>query len=64
MWCTWAAHDVRVAAKHSNARAILGSTKGDHVLADVAGDDLFERLRIGIDQDPLDEVISKLIRSD
>ena len=53
----------RIAAEHGNSRAKLGTTKGDHVLADVNGD-LLTLMVMGVHQDPLDEVVAILIASD
>jgi hypothetical protein len=50
----------RVAAKHCNARAVLGSTKRNHVLADVAADNLTV-LGTAVGQDVLDEIVSELV---
>jgi hypothetical protein len=50
----------RVAAKHCNARAVLGSTKRNHVLADVAADNL-TMLGTAVGQDVLDEIVSELV---
>jgi hypothetical protein len=50
----------RVTAKHCNARAVLGSTKRNHVLADVAADNLTV-LGTAIGQDVLDEIVSELV---
>lgn len=49
-----------IVAKHSHARTILGATKRDHVLADMGGNG-FAVLRIGVRQDPLDEIVAKLV---
>jgi hypothetical protein len=50
----------RVTAKHCNARAVLGSTKRNHVLADVAADNLTV-LGTAVGQDVLDEIVSELV---
>jgi hypothetical protein len=50
----------RVAAKHCNTRAVLGSAKRDHVLADMAADNLTV-LGAAVGQDVLDEIVSELI---
>jgi hypothetical protein len=55
--------DSRVAAKHGHARAVLGTAKGYHVLADVSGNDL-ATLSIGVAEDVLDQVVSELVASD
>ena len=63
--CGWAGTGGHswVAAQHSNARAVLGTPKRHHVLADVAADDLTV-VRVAIGEDVLDEVISELVASD
>lgn len=55
--------DGRVAAQHGNARAVLGAAKRDHVLADVSSDNL-TTLRVGVGEDVLDQVVTKLVTSD
>jgi hypothetical protein len=52
----------RVAAQHGNTRAILGATKGDHVLANVGSDNL-ATLHIGVRKDVLDEIVAELVAS-
>jgi hypothetical protein len=52
----------RVAAKHGDAGAVLGTTKRDHVLADMAAHNL-AMLGATVGQDVLDEVVSELIPS-
>ena len=52
----------RVAAQHGNTRAVLGTPKRHHVLADVAADDLTV-VRIAVGEDVLDEVVSELVAS-
>ena len=56
----WPSLNSRVGAEHAYSRAELGSTKRDHVLADVLRDDL-AMLRVGMSQDVLDEVVAILI---
>lgn len=51
-----------VAAQHGDARAIFRTAERDHVLANMASDDLTV-LYAAVGQDVLDEVISKLIAS-
>lgn len=60
---TRAGGDSRVAAEHGHTGTVLGATKGDHVLANVAGDDL-ATLSIGVAEDVLDQVVSELVTSD
>lgn len=55
--------DSRVAAQHSDARAVLGAPERYHVLADVAANDLAV-LCAAVRQDVLNEVVSKLVSSD
>lgn len=50
----------RVATEHSNARSILGATKGYHVLSDVVTDDL-TMLKATAGQDVLNEIVAELI---
>jgi hypothetical protein len=50
----------RVAAQHGDTRAILGATKGHHVLADVGSDNL-TTLSIGVGEDVLNEVVAELV---
>ena len=61
-WRAWACSNSWIAAQHGNTRAILGTAERDHVLADVASDNLTV-LHACIGQDVLDEVVSKLISS-
>jgi hypothetical protein len=49
-----------VGTEHTDSRTKLGSAKRDHVLPDVACDDL-SMLRIGVSQDVLNEIIAILI---
>jgi len=49
-----------VGAKHANTGAKLRSTKRNHVLADVASDNL-PMLRVGVRKNVLDEVVTVLI---
>jgi hypothetical protein len=51
-----------IAAKHCDAGAVLGSTKGHHVLANVAANELAE-VGAAVGQDILDEIVSELIAS-
>jgi hypothetical protein len=53
----------RVAAEHRDARSILGAAEGDHVLANMATDDV-AMLRATIGQNVLDEIVSELVTSD
>ena len=57
---SWASSDSWVGAEHTNARAKLGPTERDHVLADVAGNDL-SVLWVGVRQDVLDQVVTVLV---
>jgi hypothetical protein len=50
----------RVGAEHTNTGAELGSTKRDHVFANVLSNNL-TMLRVGVREDVLDEVVSILI---
>lgn len=59
---TWARSYGWVATQHSDARAVLGTAKRDHVLADVAAHNVAV-LRAAVGQDVLDEVVSKLVPS-
>ena len=59
-WRSRASSKSGVAAKHGNARAILGAAKGDHVLADVAADNLAV-LSAAVGQNVLDKIVSELI---
>lgn len=59
----WASGESRVAAKHGYSRTILGSTQGNHMLANVGGNDL-AAWRISVGEDVLNEVVSELITSD
>jgi hypothetical protein len=52
--------ECRVAAKHRDTRSVLGTTKRDHMLADVAADDL-TMLSATVGQNILDEIISELV---
>src|SRR6266480_4593583 len=60
--CRWSGSNLicRVAAEHGYARAVLGTTKGNQVLADVRCDDLAV-LGAGVGENPLYEIIPKLI---
>jgi hypothetical protein len=49
-----------VGAKHANPGAKLGSTKGNHVLADVTCNNL-SMLRVGVGKNVLDEIVAVLI---
>ena len=49
-------------AEHCDARAILGATKGDHVLADVGSDNLTVMVA-AVGKDVLDQVVAKLVTS-
>ncbi len=51
-----------VAAEHRNSGAKLGTTKRDHVLADMDRN-LLSLMVVGVHQDPLDEVVAVLIAS-
>ena len=59
-WWARTSSQSRVAAKHSDAGAILGASEGNHVLADVARNKL-AMVRIAMGQDVLDQVVTKLI---
>jgi hypothetical protein len=50
----------RVAAKHGNTRAVLGSAQRNHVLTDVTADNL-AMLGAAVCQNVLDEVVSELV---
>lgn len=52
--------DGRVGAKHTNTRSEFGSTERDHVLADVASDNL-SMLRVGVSKNVLDEIVAVLV---
>jgi len=52
-----------VAAEHRNARSILGTTEGDHVLADMVADDITV-LGAAVGQDVLDEIVPELVTGD
>lgn len=52
----------RVAAQHGDTRAVLGATKGYHVLANVSSNDL-ATLRISVGKDVLNEVVAELVAS-
>ena len=60
---TRASLDSRVGAKHADTRAKLRSTKRNHVLANVLGDNL-TMLRVGVREDVLDEVVAVLVAGD
>ncbi len=51
-----------VGTEHTNSRAKFGATQRDHVLADMAGNEL-TMLGIGVRENVLDEVIAILITS-
>lgn len=53
----------RVAAKHSDARAVLRTTEGNHVLTDVGSNNL-AMMGSAVREDVLDEVITELITGD
>lgn len=55
--------DSRVGAEHANTRAKLGSTERDHMLADMACNQLTV-LRVGVSQDVLNEVVAVLVAGD
>ena len=56
-WRTGTSGESRVGAEHGDTRAVLGATKGDHVLADVRGDEL----ALVPDDDPLYAVVPELV---
>lgn len=63
VWWSWTASHGMIAAKHGNALAVLGAAEGHHMLADVVRNDFAERTLV-IDQDPLDEIVAKLVGCD
>ena len=62
-WWSWTSGVGWVAAKHGHARAILGATERDHVLANVGSYELTVLGR-AIGQDVLDEIVAELISCD
>ena len=60
---TWTGGLGWVAAEHGNTRAELGTTQGDHMLADVAGN-LLALVVMSVHEDPLDEIVAVLVASD
>jgi len=60
---SWACRKGRVAAEHGDARAVLGTTERDHVLTDVAANEL-AMLSTTVGQDILDKIVAELITSD
>jgi hypothetical protein len=52
-----------IATKHRNAGAVLGAAERDHVLADVATNNV-SMLRAAVGQNILDEIVSELVTSD
>lgn len=61
-WRTGTSGKGRVGAEHGDTRAVLGATKGDHVLADVCSNEL-AALGIGIGEDVLYKVVAELVTS-
>lgn len=55
-----ASGESRVAAKHGDTGAVLGATKRDHVLADVAADNV-AMLAAAVRENELDEIVSELV---
>ena len=62
-WRTRTSGEGRVGAEHGDTRAVLGTAEGDHVLADVRGDEL-ATLGIGVGEDVLYKVVAKLVTGD
>ena len=52
-----------VRAQHTDPGAKLGPAKGDHVLADMSGNNL-TMLRVGMSEDVLDEIVAVLVARD
>jgi hypothetical protein len=52
-----------IATEHRDAGAVLGPAERDHVLADVAANNV-SVLSATVGQDILDEIVSKLVTSD
>ena len=59
-WRSRARSKSRVATEHGNAGAVLGTTKRDHVLPNMAADKL-AMMRAAVGQDVLNEIVAKLI---
>lgn len=57
---TWASSLRWVAAEHGDARSELGTSKGDHVLADVVGN-LLTLMVMRVHENPLNEVVAVLV---
>jgi hypothetical protein len=60
---SWSGSNCWIGTEHADSRAKLRSTKRDHVLADVAGDDL-PMLRVGVSQNVLNEIVAILVAGD
>lgn len=60
---SWARRKGRVAAEHGDTRAVLRTAERDHVLTDVAANEL-AMLGTTVRQDILDEIVAELITSD
>jgi hypothetical protein len=61
-WRSWTGSNSRVAAEHSDARAVLGTPKRDHVLANVAAHKL-AMVCGAVGENVLDEVVAELVTS-
>lgn len=59
----WTGLNCRIGAKHANTRTELGTTKRDHMLANVLSNDLAV-LWVGVRQDVLDQVVAILVAGD
>lgn len=57
---SWTCGESWIGAEHADAGAKLGSTERDHVLADMAGDNL-PMLWVGVGQDVLDQIVTVLV---
>jgi hypothetical protein len=57
---SWSGSNCWIGTEHADSGAKLGSTKRDHMLPDVAGDDL-PMLRVGVSQNVLDEIVAVLV---
>jgi hypothetical protein len=58
-----ACNRVRVATEHGHTRTKFGTSKGNHVLADV-NSNLLALVGMSVHQDPLDQIVAILIASD
>ena|SRR5277367_2183054 len=57
---SWSGSNCWIGTQHADSGAKLGSAKRDHMLPDVAGDDL-PMLRVGVSKNVLDEIVAVLV---